>query len=77
MASQLIRLPVTTSKIIGAADRRAREIAWIVFGVLVLLLTLRLLEHAGVTRPITGTDGLYSHGYIIPVFSCGAVLGSP
>jgi exosortase len=44
--------------------------AWIVFGVLVLLLVLgywNMLEYTAYHWQ--NSDGLYSHGYIIPVFS--------
>ncbi len=46
------------------------QAAWISFGVLVLLLTLgygNMLEFTA----HSWSDGLYSHGYIIPVFAAG------
>jgi exosortase len=47
-----------------------QQVAWIAFGVLVLLLTLGYWNMLAFTAH-HWKDGLYSHGYIIPVFSAG------
>ncbi|QEG33756.1 exosortase/archaeosortase family protein [Bythopirellula goksoeyrii] len=46
------------------------QAAWICFGVLVLLLTLGYFNMLEFTAH-SWSDGLYSHGYIIPVFAAG------
>ena len=46
------------------------QAAWICFGVLVFLLTLGYVNMLAFTAH-SWSDGLYSHGYIIPVFAAG------
>jgi exosortase len=51
-------------------SKNQEQTAWIVFGVLVLLLTAgywNMLDYTAYHW--SNSDGLYSHGYIIPVFS--------
>lgn len=50
--------------------REQEQFAWIVFGVLVLLLTLGYGNMLAFTAH-SWKDGLYSHGYIIPLFTAG------
>jgi exosortase len=47
-----------------------QQTAWIVFGVLVLLVTLGYINML-IYSAHFWADGLYSHGYIIPVFAAG------
>ena len=47
-----------------------QQAAWIVFGVLVLLLTLGYVNMLFYAAHFW-SDGLYSHGYIIPLFAAG------
>lgn len=51
-------------------DHDQQQVAWIVFGVLVLMLTLGYANMLAFTA-FHWKEGLYSHGYIIPLFSAG------